>query len=106
MMITHYYFDTGHAVPIPIPANARSQDTPDFRPTERSVKKECKETVQVSNKAPRILAESLGQTGESILSSTTDSTRLRNPKQASSYKLNSMMEVYRELTKTRQTTSF
>ena len=90
MMITHYYFDTGHAVPI-VPAkhgNAKSQDSPDFRPTEHSLKKECKQTVQVSNKAPRILAETLGQTDETILSSTTDSTRLRNPKQASNYKFN------------------
>ena len=90
MMITHYYFDTGHAVRI-VPAkhgNAKSLDTPDFRPTEHSLKKECKQTVQVSNKAPRILAESLGQTDETILGSTTDSTRLRNPKQASNYKFN------------------
>ena len=90
MMITHYYFDTGHAVRI-VPTkhgNAKSLDTPDFRPTEHSLKKECKQTVQVSNKAPRILAESLGQTGETILGSTTDSTRLRNPKQASNYKFN------------------
>lgn len=60
----------------------------DFRTTEHSVKKECKEPVQVSNKAPRILADSLGQTDETILSNTTDSTRLRSPKQASNYKFN------------------
>lgn len=59
-----------------------------FRTTEHSVKKECKEPVQVSNKAPRILADSLGQTDETILSNTTDSTRLRSPKQASNYKFN------------------
>ena len=46
MIIMHYYLDTGSAVPIVLAKHGNAKkDTPDYRPTEHSVKKECKEAI-------------------------------------------------------------
>ena len=41
-----------------------------------------------SSKAPRLLAESIGDADVTALESTTDSARVRNPKKVSNYKFN------------------
>ena len=90
MIIVHYYFSSGNPVPI-VPGkhgNATKEDTPFYRPTEHSVKQECKEAVKSCTTAPRLLAESIGDADVTILESTTDSVRVRNPKQVSNYKFN------------------
>lgn len=57
MIISHYYFNTGYAVPI-VPSkhcNATKKDTPVFRTTQHSLKQECKEAVALNrNTAPRL----------------------------------------------------
>ena len=90
MIIVHYYFSSGNPVPI-VPSkhgNATKEDTPFYRPTEHSVKQECKEAVKSCSTAPRLLAESIGDADATILESTTDSVRVPNPKQVSNYKFN------------------
>jgi hypothetical protein len=89
MIIVQYYFSSGNPVPI-VPSkhgNATKEDTPFYRPTEHSVKQECKEAVKSYSTAPRLLAESI-DADVTILESTTDSVRVRNPKQVSNYKFN------------------
>ena len=87
VLTMHYYFNTGYSVPI-VPAkhgNSSKNDTAVFRPTQHSLKQECKEAVSASNPAPRILAECLGE-DISILERNTNAGHPRNAKQISNYK--------------------
>lgn len=88
-IIMHYFFSK-EEVPI-APAkhgNAKTEDSQVFRATQHSVKIECREAVEKSQRAPRLLAESIGDAEISIIESTTGSTRVRNPKQVSNYRSN------------------
>ena len=89
MIIVRYYFSSGNPVPIVLSKHGNAtKDTPFYRPTEHSVKQERKEAVKSCSTASRLLAESIGDVDATILESTTDSVRVRNPKQVSNYKFN------------------
>ncbi len=88
-IIMHYSFSMGEVPVVPGKhGNAKKVDAQAFRPTQHSVKMECREVVERSHKAPRFLADSIGDAEMSIIESKTASTRVRNPKQVTNYRSN------------------
>ena len=85
-IIMHYSFSMEEVPIVPVKhGNAKQKDARVFRPTQHSVKIECRETVEKSQKAPRHLTESIGDADISVIESTSSSTQVRSPKQVSNY---------------------
>ena len=71
----HYSFNMEEIPIIPVKhGNAKKEDAQVFRPTQHSVKIKCGEAIEKSQKAPRLLAESIGDADTSIIESKTVET--------------------------------
>ncbi|XP_028514907.1 uncharacterized protein LOC110239267 isoform X1 [Exaiptasia diaphana] len=86
-IIMHYYFNTGHRVPIVADkhGNTKNENASNFRPKEHSLKQSCKKLVQEDSRAPRLICQEM-QEKVDVLESFSDSSVIRDPKQISNYR--------------------